>query len=74
MFDPKHPDVVYGTTQKHESIGPDKTGTLGPEHAKGKRHVQRAKDIRDLSVSDPAIAEDRKKRSKSGKSFLRDLK
>lgn len=66
-------DKSYGIPLQHESIGPDLTGTLGPEHAKSKKHVQRAKQILAAAVSNPHEDEDKRKRSKSGKSFLRQL-
>jgi hypothetical protein len=73
MFDPKRPHQVYGIELKHESIAPDKTGTLGPEASKGKKHVARAKAILGAAVSNPAEDVDKKKRSKSGKDFLRKI-
>lgn len=66
-------DQAYGIKLPHESIGPDATGTLGPEAAKGKKHVARAKALWGASVSNPHEDIDKQKRSKSKKPFLRQL-
>ncbi len=66
-------DQAYGIKLPHESIGPDATGTLGPEARKGAKVVARAKQIWGAAVSNPHEDEDKRKRSKSGKDFLRKI-
>jgi hypothetical protein len=74
MYDPKKKDTAYGVKMEHESVGVGHSGSDTTEHLKGRKQLQRARDLYDASINDPQKAEDKKARSKSGKKFLRDIK
>ena len=66
-------DRAFGIPLQHESVGIGKSGSDMSEHLKGRKQLQRARDIRDASVSNPAEDLDKKARSKSKKGFLRTI-
>lgn len=67
-------DRAYNIPLQHESVGVGHSGSDMTEHLKGRKQLQRARDVYAASINNPAEAIDKQKRSKSGKSFLRDLK
>lgn len=63
----------YGISLQHESVGVGKSGSDMTEHVKGRKQLQRARDIAVAAISNPHEDEDRKARSKSNKGFLRKI-
>ncbi len=66
-------DKSYGIPLVHESVGVGKSGSDMSEHLKGRKQLQRARDVAVAAISNPGEALDRKARSKSPKDFLRKI-
>ena len=66
-------DKSYGISLQHESVGVGNSGSDMSEHLKGRKQLQRARDIREAAISNPTEDLDKKARSKSNKGFLRKI-